>query len=195
MVREAHLRTGDDRRGRTTRGEPKPAGTADKGAALVELAFALPLVIMLIVGMVSAGLAYNHQLSLTHAAREGGRYAATLPVTNFADMEAWLNEIADQVVLDATDTLNPGTPGREICVAYVHPDGADPSDSTARVILDDGGSEFLPDQDCFVDGRPSDERRVQVVASRNVDFNVVFFSTTVILDAQAVSRFEAGMGF
>ena len=41
------------------------------GAALIELAMVLPLIVMLILGMVSAGIAFNNQLALTHAAREG----------------------------------------------------------------------------------------------------------------------------
>jgi len=32
---------------------------------------------------VSAGVAYNLKITLTHAAREAARYAATLPVSNF----------------------------------------------------------------------------------------------------------------
>lgn len=167
----------------------------DRGASLVELALALPLLVMLLVGMVSAGIAYNNQLALTHAAREGGRYAATLPVTNFADMEAWLTEIATQTETDGTGALDPGVPGREICVAYVYPEGAVGSDQTARLIVDNSSSDFKAGEDCFNDGRPDDERRVQVVTSRDTDFNVIFFSTTVNLDAQAVNRFEAGLGF
>jgi len=82
-----------------------------RGAALVELALALPLLVMLLVGMVSAGIAYNNQLALTHAAREGGRYGATLPVTNFGSLAAWLDEVSDQAVADdegVRAVLDPG---------------------------------------------------------------------------------------
>lgn len=168
----------------------------ERGAALIELAFALPLVIMLIVGMVSAGIAYNRQLSLTHAAREGGRYAATLPVTNFPTMGDWLTEVIDQTVTDATGSLDAGVPGRYVCVAYVHPDGVVASDQTARLILDSSGYGSVQiGQQCLSDGRPDSERRVQVATARDTDFNVVFFSTTVTLDSEAVNRFEAGLGF
>lgn len=185
-----------DRRIGSGRSETCPRRSRDKGAALIELAFALPLVIMLIVGMVSAGIAYNHQLSLTHAAREGGRYAATLPVTNFANMGDWLTEVIDQTVIDATGSLDAGVPGRYVCVAYVHPDGVVASDQTARLILDSSGLGTVQiGQDCLTDGRPTSERRVQVVTGRETNFNVVFFSTRVDLDSEAVNRFEAGLGF
>jgi hypothetical protein len=152
----------------------------ERGASLVELAFALPLLIMLLVGMVSAGIAYNHQL------------------TNFTTepdaMIAWLDEVASQVEGDATGTLGAGVPGHYICVAYVHPDGAEPTDETASRV-DSAGDVSYPSQPCFNDGRPIDEPRVQVVVGRDVAFNVVFWSTDLTLDSEAVNRFEAGMGF
>ena len=45
----------------------------DDGAALVEFALVLPLLLMLLLGMVGAGLAWNQQLQLTHATREAAR--------------------------------------------------------------------------------------------------------------------------
>lgn len=168
----------------------------DRGASLVELAFALPLLVMLLVGMVSAGIAYNNQLALTHSAREGGRYAATLPVTNFASpsMENWLDEVAAQVIEDATGSLDAGVAGRYICVAYVHPNGSLSTDLTKSRVEDSSGVTY-PSSPCFADGRPNDERRVQVQVRRDSDFDVVFFSATVNLDSEAVNRFEAGVGF
>lgn len=168
----------------------------DRGAALVELAFALPLIMMLILGMVSAGIAFNHQLALTHAAREGGRYAATLPVTNFGSMDAWLEEIINQAIADATGSLDDGVPGQYICVAFVHPAGTVATDRTTRRIKNNsilGAAE--PGQQCFTDGRPDGERRVQVAVARDTDFNVFVFSSTLTLNSEAVSRFEAAGGF
>lgn len=150
---------------------------------------------MLIVGMVSAGIAYNYQLSLTHAAREAGRYGATLPVTNFGSMDLWLDEIATQAIADATGTLGTGVPGFYVCVAYVHPDGTLPSDSTRRRVEDTSSVTHTAGATCFADGRPSSERRVQVSVARQSEFNVVFFSSTLTLDSEAVTRFEAGLGF
>jgi hypothetical protein len=166
------------------------------GAALVELAFALPLLIMLLVGMVSAGIAYNDQLALTHAAREGGRYGATLPV-NPGSMDTWLETVINQTVADATGTLDSGVPGRYICVAYVHPNGTAAGDTTTRRISNESGLQpSQSGQQCFAsdDGRPPSERRVQVVVGRDTNFSVVFFSWVLNLDAEAVNRFEAALG-
>jgi len=164
-----------------------------KGAALVELALALPILIMLIVGMASAGSAYNHQLALTHSAREAGRHAATLPVTNFATMDAWLDDVAARAVTDATGSLNTGTAGLNICVAYVHPDGTLATDQN-RSRINNGGAVTYAFAPCFADGRPNNERRVQIAVARDAAFSVVFFSSTLRIDSEAVSRFEAAGG-
>lgn len=164
--------------------------TDSRGASLVEMALVLPLLLMLLMGIVSAGLAYYHQIGLTHAAREAARYGATLPVDNFASMNNWLAAVEARAMEAATGSLAPGTPGALICVAYVHPNGADPSDQTAKI---ENGS-VTPGATCFSDGRPNDERRVQVHVIRDVDFNVLVFNTTLTIDSEGVSRFEASLG-
>lgn len=169
--------------------------TRQRGAALVEFALLMPLLLMLFLGIVSVGIAYNHQLSITHAARESARFAATLPVENFADKSAWLDAIAAQVIENGTGSLADGTPGRLVCVAYVYPQGsASGTDPTERR-LDDGTVPLVRDGfPCFVDGRPDAERRVQVEVSRETEFSVLVFSRTLTLDSEAVSRFEAALG-
>ena len=48
------------------------------GAAMVEFAIILPLLVMLLFGIIEFGRAFNANISLTHAAREGVReYAIT----------------------------------------------------------------------------------------------------------------------
>ncbi len=50
----------------------------EKGAAMVEFAIILPVLLLLVFGIIEFGRAYNNQLTLTHAAREGVRtYAIT----------------------------------------------------------------------------------------------------------------------
>jgi Flp pilus assembly protein TadG len=51
---------------------------AQRGDAMVEFAIILPLLLLLVFGIIEFGRAYNTQLTLTHAAREGVReYALT----------------------------------------------------------------------------------------------------------------------
>lgn len=48
----------------------------DRGAAAVEFALLLPLLLLLIFGIIDFGRALNAQITLTQAAREGARLAA-----------------------------------------------------------------------------------------------------------------------
>ena len=56
----------------------------ERAAALVELAIVLPLVIALILGLFTGGMAYNRKITIVNAAREASRYGATLPVSKSA---------------------------------------------------------------------------------------------------------------
>lgn len=49
---------------------------SERGAAAVEFAIILPVLLMLVLGIMEFGRAYNTQLSLTNAAREGVRVMA-----------------------------------------------------------------------------------------------------------------------
>jgi len=49
---------------------------SDRGAAAVEFALCLPLLLLLLFGLIDFGRALNAQLTLTQAAREGVRLAA-----------------------------------------------------------------------------------------------------------------------
>lgn len=80
-----------------------------------------------------------------------------------------------------------------ICVAYVHPNGVIATDQTTSR-TDNGGAPTYDSAPCFADGRPNEERRVQVAVARDTDFNVLLFSSTLTLDSEAVSRFEAAGG-
>jgi Flp pilus assembly protein TadG len=59
----------------------RTAARADSAAELLEVAFVLPVLLSLIIGMVSFARAYNAYQTITRAAREGAR---TLVLTNCA---------------------------------------------------------------------------------------------------------------
>jgi Flp pilus assembly protein TadG len=54
----------------------RSSGRRDRGAAAVELALVLPVLLLIVCGIVDFGRAYNAQVALTQAAREGARLAA-----------------------------------------------------------------------------------------------------------------------
>ncbi len=64
----------------------KRRGHNDSGAAAVELAIILPLLILIIAGIIDFGRAYFTQVTLTNAAREGAR--AAVMMVSAADVQA-----------------------------------------------------------------------------------------------------------
>jgi hypothetical protein len=143
---------------------------------------------MIVLGTVSAGVGYNRKIGMTHAAREAARYGATLSVAIPGSLDAWLADVYQRVVDEATGTLDPGTPGLSICVAYVR-DGGSGNDQT-KSLTTGGVTAFAP---CFNDG-PRPERRVQVSVQRDHNFEALFWRTTLTIDTQSVARYEAYLG-
>ena len=160
----------------------------EAGAALVEFALVLPLLMMIVLGMVSAGVGYNRKITMTHAARETARYGATLSVAVPGTLDLWLDGLYQRVVDEATGTLDPTTPGLLICVAYVH-EGGSGEDRTRSLST----GLIRADATCFNDGsRP--ERRVQVRVERDHEFEALFWRRTLTISTDAVARYEAYLG-
>ncbi len=61
---------------RPTARAPRRADASERGAAAVEFALVLPILVMLVFGIVYFGLGYNAKLGVTAAVREGAREAA-----------------------------------------------------------------------------------------------------------------------
>lgn len=59
-----------------TRAHRGRRGPADRGAAAVEMALVLPVLLMMIFGIIDFGRMLNEQITLTEAAREGARAEA-----------------------------------------------------------------------------------------------------------------------
>jgi len=161
----------------------------EQGAQLVEFALILPVLLVLLLGIITGGIAFSRSISVDNAARESARYGATLPVDG--DMNAWLNDVADVAIGSATGDLDNGEQGRQVCVAYVYPDGSDAADQTTRLDIDTAGNRTVTSgSPCFSDGRPGDERRIQVQLQRESDLILVFWGRTLSLAGESTARYE-----
>ncbi len=87
-----------------------PRRPTDRGSTLVETALMLPLLVLLVFGVVEFGRAYNAQVTLTHAAREGVRELAltqnSVSAANKAVTAATSLDPSDLSVV--TSACNPG---------------------------------------------------------------------------------------
>jgi hypothetical protein len=176
------------------RSAPRPVrSTGERGAAMVELAIVLPVLVILLLGIVSTAVVYNQKLSLTNGAREGARYAATLPVGNFANVNAWLDSVAGVSATAVDDGFGAGVPGRITCVAYVYPQGITTDDRTTRR-RESGGVVSYSNQTCYTDGRPSTERRVQIILQRDASISTGFVKIPIAMTSRSVARFESAVG-
>lgn len=55
---------------------PRARRRSESGAVAVEFALIVPILVMLLLGMVTAGVTYSRGISMTNAVREGARFAA-----------------------------------------------------------------------------------------------------------------------
>jgi Flp pilus assembly protein TadG len=94
---------------------------SERGAAAVEFALVVPVLLALLLGIIEFGRAYNVQISLTHAARETVR---TMAIDNtWGDAVSRGKTAAPSVVLAAGDfAAAPATctPGQQISVTVTH---------------------------------------------------------------------------
>ncbi len=118
----------------------------ESGAALVEMAVVLPLVLLLLFGMIEASWAFAQANDVRHGAREGARLAAV----DFGDVAAVGAETCSRMDLasgavvalapadDPTDPGTRGTIGRiTVNLSYVSLTGAVDQFSTGMTISSD----------------------------------------------------------
>jgi Flp pilus assembly protein TadG len=83
-----------------------------RGAAMVEFAIILPLLILLLFGIIEFGLLLFNKQVITNASREGARYGIVARVPRYADsdIESVVNNyVSDYLVSFASPTPSPTT--------------------------------------------------------------------------------------
>lgn len=84
-----------------------PTRSRERGAAAVEFALILPVFLLLIIGMLEFARAYNAQISISNAAREGARVMAIHDDASLARSSA----------IDAAVSLNPALVDGNIAIS------------------------------------------------------------------------------
>lgn len=161
----------------------------ERGAALVEFVLIVPVLLMLVMGLVSGGIVFNHKLDMVSAAREGARYGAAVPQnqctpTSNCGAKTWAQLVQSVVVQRSDGDVNTG----QVCVALV-------SGSTGTVWGGTSRSSFTTQSDgtssCYNDGNGDTGTRVQVRVTRTNDsINVALFTIPVTLTSTATAKSE-----
>jgi Flp pilus assembly protein TadG len=139
----------------------------ETGAVLVEAAIVMPILIMLVLGIWSVGRAYNIYLTMDHAAREAARFGAVN-----ADDASWKTEVRNKAIDEASPSIT--LDATNVCASLVDGPATNPGDC-----LDSSDDPRL-------------EKRGQVLITKQVPLDFLFFDMTVTLHARAVARWEAG---
>ena len=166
----------------------------ERGAVLVEFALVMPLFVMLLLGTVTAGLAYNRKIDLTHATREGARYGAAVSPFQQWQSGTWASNVRNLVVDRSGGELT----AADVCVALV----VSTSATTSSVYSGAGkpASFFTTKSDgsaCYADTYPQfgtndNGLRVQVLASRPTSIELAILpSIAVTLNSRATAKSEA----
>jgi Flp pilus assembly protein TadG len=90
----------------------------ERGAAALEFALVVPLLLLLLIGGITTAMTYSDHLSATNAVREGARYGAATDVTS----NQWATSVRDrvkQVYFNAGVTVTDS----QICVRLVQASG------------------------------------------------------------------------
>ena len=87
----------------------------ERGAAAVEMALVLPILVLLIFGVVQFSIAYNRVQGLHAAAREGARIAS-LPDTTQSDITARVNSALQGVPLNGAPQITVSPASGQPCL-------------------------------------------------------------------------------
>ena len=157
----------------------------ERGVAMVELVLIVPLFLILLMGLVSSGIVYNHKLDLVHAAREGARYGATVPqntcqqVPSPCGTKTWA-QVVQAVVAQRSDG---DVTTAQVCVALVS--------GAAGTPINAGFTTKADGTRCYDDGNGDIGVRVQVrIVRTNDSINAAFFKVPVTLTSSATAKFE-----
>jgi TadE-like protein len=155
--------------------------TADGGAAAVEFALLSLVFFPLVIGMISAGVAFSRQSNLTQAAREASRYGSTLSFQGAGGtLNDWLAQVAAAARAAGGDATDPMGGYEYSCVAYLGP----------GTQMRQEGTEPPEPGTCLPPNSALDPAYVQVVLRRDTDFNAIVFSPTITLTGSSVTPFE-----
>jgi Flp pilus assembly protein TadG len=159
---------------------------------LVEFALILPLLVVLILGMFTGGIAYNQKQQVTFAAREGARYGATVPAAQaFSNADTWAENV-QAIVVDRSDG---DLEDAQVCVALVQGSPATVVATSAHPTswYATGGAPCDPDETYPVTAF-DEGRRVQVRVAKPARIQLgVLPDITFTMTTQATAKSESSL--
>jgi Flp pilus assembly protein TadG len=151
--------------------------------ATIEFALVLPIFLVLLLGIVSAGMVWNTRLQMGHATREGARHGAAIPVEQVFTSGTWAENVRQVIVDRSAGDLDLA----DVCVSLVE---------EVTPVVWESDHDYTTKADgtaCFDDSDTGDDSlRVQVAASTTRTLETGLWSRELDLDTTATARHEQG---
>lgn len=160
----------------------------ERGAVAVEFALVLPILVGLLLGTITAGLAYSQSIGLTNAVREGSRFGATADLAS----GTWTGDVIDRIretqFDDAPDQVNSST---TVCVEVI---GATPLAASCSTAGDNPpAAPAFPVADADLPALGPGECLVKVWAARRFQINAgLLVLPANTMTRHSVARYERG---
>lgn len=163
--------------------------TEDRGAALVEFALVVPVLTVLLLGSLTGGLVLNQKQQITHASREGARYASSIAADQAFVSGTWAENVRDLVVERSSGELD----ATAVCVSLVNGNPASVVAPAAAHSTNPGGTPCIPGQAYPVTAN-DDGLRVQVTGQRPASIELgPLGDISVTLQASATAKSEPSL--
>ncbi len=147
----------------------------EQGAVFLEFAVVLPLLLSLVLGIFTGGMAYTSKIGVVEAVREGARYGASMELgTGAGAITALEGRVRSRVV----DASAGEIAAADVCVEFVLPTG--------------GSDCGLPDPSGATN-EPS-VHLVKVSATKPSKVEFFFFTRNLVLRGSLVARYERDTG-
>lgn len=96
---------------------PTRLGDSEEGAALVEFALVLPVLLVLLLGMLDFGKGFNYWIDQTHLANEGARWAAVNKNPGAGTLQQYVRSQANTPELQNGGTASVAAP-LQVCISF-----------------------------------------------------------------------------
>jgi Flp pilus assembly protein TadG len=156
---------------------------SERGAAALEFALVVPVILMVIIGAVTTGISYSNAIGATNAVREGTRFGAT----GDASQTTWAADVISRVRTTQFDDTGNTT---AICV-QLWKQGT----GSLRLACSNGSSQTLTmpastDYPAVPSGLATGQCVVRVIAARPFTINAVLANWTSVAKRGSTARYE-----
>jgi Flp pilus assembly protein TadG len=164
----------------------------ERGAVALEFALIMPLLIMLMMGITTAGLSYSQSIGLTNAVREGARFGATT-VTSPSTLATWSGDVVAQVRGTQFDDTTAET---GVCVQLWKKGTGEVAGACSVGQVPTLSRPASETNDPAVPSSvPTGACVVRVVAARNFTINIGLVSWDRVTSSSSVARYERSEDF